>query len=203
MSNQRQIAIVTNTYITDHQEYFPIGMSYTGNWKGNKVSWRNRLDTMYLSKSYDIYTSKIDYRGQSEIFGCPDFPQGTRLDNGTDVVFRTYTANAGLMVTIKDTDTVTVYMKPPARINQVITPQAMGMVAEHPDEWKSTNAFIGKFAMDDITEGPTTWHQGSMNANFVDGHGANFKDVDQFQKYKGTNVNNASWALIGGERFNE
>lgn len=203
MNNQRQIGIVTTTYITDHQDWFPIGMTYTGNWSGQKISWRNRLDTLYLNQSYNMEATNNDYRGQSEVFGCPDFPDGMILDNGTVVVYRGFTANITLMVTVKNTATTPQFMQEPARISELVTPQAMGMIAEHPDQWKTANNIIGKFAMDVITEGPTNWHLGSMNVGFVDGHVSNYKNLDDFQLYKGTNVNNASWSLKVGQLFRE
>lgn len=203
MSNQRQLGVVNMAYITNHKDYFPIGMSYTGNYTGNKISWRNRLDTLYLNQRYNIDAASNDYRGQSSVFGCPDFPEGMILEVSNYQVYRGYTGNRNIMVTIKDTATSTTFLQSPVRITEIITPQAMGIIAEHPDQWKFTNNILGKFAMDDINEGPTNWHQGSMNVAFVDGHVANYKNLDEFQMYKGTNVNNASWTLNIGQRFNE
>lgn len=203
MSNQRQIGVVTATYCTDFKEYFPIGLTYSASYSGDKVTWRNLLDTIYLNQNYNRNASINDQRGQSKIFGCPDFPEGAYLDLGSHHVYRGYIANRQLMISVNTIATNPVFLQEPSRVSEVITPVYLGIISEHPDQWQANRNIIGRFAMDNITEGPTTWHLGSMNVSFVDGHGANYKNLDLFNLYKGTNVNNASWSLIGGQRFKE
>ncbi|HAI11470.1 MAG TPA: hypothetical protein DCM28_07175 [Phycisphaerales bacterium] len=203
MNNQRQLSLVTATYTTDHKEYFPIGLTYSDSFSGTKITWRNRLDTLYLGQNYNMELATNDQRGQSQVFGCPDFPEGAFLDVTSYQVYRGYTVNRQIMVSVNTVATNPVFLQDPSRVSEVLTAGKLGMIAEHPNQWKANNSILGKFAMDDINEGPVSWHQGSMNVAFVDGHGANYKNVDEFEKFKGTNVNNASWSLLGGQLFKE
>ncbi|MFG0247681.1 MAG: prepilin-type N-terminal cleavage/methylation domain-containing protein [Phycisphaeraceae bacterium JB051] len=203
MNNQRQLSLVTSAYCTDHKEFFPIGLTYSGSYSGTKITWRNRLETMYLGQNYNMNLATNDQRGRSEVFGCPDFPDGAYLDVSSYHVYRGYTVNRQLMVSINTVATTPVFLQEPSRVSEVLTPGKLGIIAEHPDQWKANNSFLGKFAMDSITEGPVTWHQESHNVAFVDGHGATYNGVDAFDLYKGTNPNNASWSLIGGQLFKE
>ena len=54
MNNQRQLSLVTSTYCTDFKEYFPIGLTYSASYSGTKITWRNRLETLYLGQNYDM-----------------------------------------------------------------------------------------------------------------------------------------------------
>ena len=203
MNNQRQLSLVTSTYCTDFKEYFPIGLTYSASYSGTKITWRNRLETLYLGQNYDMILPTNDQRGRSEVFGCPDFPEGAYLDVVSYSVYRGYTVNRQVMVSINTVATNPVYLQDPSRVSEVLTPGKLGLIGEHPDQWKANNNILGKFAMDNINEGPVTWHQETHNVAFVDGHGATYKGVDAFDLYKGTNPNNASWSLIGGQLFKE